>query len=450
MRSGQGGATRRSWLLRLCTEAWCGQRVPPAWHSQIVALIHKKGNPADCGNYRPICLLNAAYKIFAMIILKRLLKAGANEKIWSSQFGFRPCRSTENALHVARRAIEQTWAHRNAKMHMLAVDWRKAFDSINPAALLDALRRFGLPAHVLRVVGSIYIDRIFRVKDCGETSDSRNQNSGICQGCPLSPFLFIIVMSFLMGDARKLLSPAAQQAIDSGSLRDLLYADDTIVIGESAELVAEYGRAIETAGATYGMSLHWGKTQALSICTHDCIQQLDGTLIEEKGSIEYLGALLSADGRVDSEISRRIGTATGDFRRLQKLWNHASVAVADKPYYFRTLILSRLQYGLSTICLVTAQRRRLDGFYARCLRKIMRIPSAYISRVSNAIVLDRAGEQPFSHQLLRRQLLLLGKISLAPTGSPLRDSTFIPGTLLPQVGRFVRRVGRPGRIGARR
>ena len=375
--------------------------------------------------------------------LRRLLQAGADQKIWSTQFGSRPCRSTEDALHIARCSIEQTWAHRNAKLHMLAIDWRKAFDSINPAALLDALRRFGLPAHVLQVIGSIYTGRNFYVKDSGVTSERRCQNSGICQGCPLSPFLFIIVMSLLMGDARKLLGPLAQQAIKKGSLWDLLYADDTIVIGESADLVAEYSQAIEKAGATYGMSLHWGKTQALSICTADRIRRPDGTYIEEKGSIEYLGALLSADGRMDSEISRRIGMASADFRRLQKLWGHANVPVSDKLQYFQSLVSSRLQYGLATMWLVTSQRRRLDGFYARCLRKILHIPSAYISRVSNATVLQKARQQPFCKQLLRKQLTLLGRTAMAPQGSPLRDSTFMAGTLLPQVGRFVRRVGRP-------
>ena len=215
------------------------------------------------------------------------------------------------------------------------------------------------------------------------------------------------------------------------------------MIGESADLVAEYGQAVEKAGATNGMSLHRGKTQALSICTADRIRRPDGTFIDEQGSIKYLGAVLSADGRVDSEISRRIGTAAGDFRRLQKLWSHANVPVADKLHYFQALIVSRLQYGLSTIWLVTAQRRRLDGFHARCLRKILRVPSAYVSRVSNAAVLEKGGAQSFSRQLLRKQLLLLSKIAMAPEGSPLRNSTFIPGTLLPQVGRYVRRVGRP-------
>ena len=143
----------------------------------------------------------------------------------------------------------------------------------------------------------------------------------------------------------------------------MLYADDTLVIGESARLVAEYGAAIETAGALYGMALHWGKTQALSVCTQERLHRPDGSVIEETGFIEYLGALLSAYGRVDSEISRRIGLAGSDFKKLQKLWNHANVKMKEKLHFFDALIVSRLSNGLSTLCMTVAQRRRLDGFY---------------------------------------------------------------------------------------
>ena len=52
--------------------------------------------------------------------------------------------------------------------------------------------------------------------------------------------------------------------------------------------------------------------------------------MEESGVLEYLGALITADGRVDSEISRRIGIATGDFWQLQKLWSHSNVTIKDK------------------------------------------------------------------------------------------------------------------------
>ena len=76
----------------------------------------------------------------------------------------------------------------------LALDWQKAFDSINPEAMSAALERFGLPRHVLEVLKAIYSDRCFRVRGCGQLATVRSQNAGVSQGCPLSPFLFVMLM----------------------------------------------------------------------------------------------------------------------------------------------------------------------------------------------------------------------------------------------------------------
>ena len=62
---------------------------------------------------------------------------------------------------------------------------------------------------------------------------------------------------------------------------------------------------------------------------------------------------------------------------------------------------------------------------------------------TNAKVFAQAGVRPLSEQLLEKQLQLIGKVALSPAGSPLRRDTFFDGTLTPQIGRYVRRVGRP-------
>ena len=76
---------------------------------------------------------------------------------------------------------------------------------------------------------------------------------------------------------------------------------------ESAVLVAEYAAAVEKAWATHGMVLHWRKTQALPICIDDRVLRPDGTVIDANASLEYSRALLCADIRADSEVSRKIG-----------------------------------------------------------------------------------------------------------------------------------------------
>ena len=92
---------------------------------------------------------------------------------------------------------------------------------------------------------------------------------------------------------------------------------------------------------------------------------------------------------------------------------------------------------------MAAQLRRIDGFYARCLRRILRIPAAFVSRVSNKSVFRQAGVLAMSEQVLLRQMLLMGKVVNSTAGSAIRRDVFVGSTLETQVGRYVRRVGRP-------
>ena len=66
------------------------------------------------------------------------------------------------------------------------------------------------------------------------------------------------------------------------------------------------------------MSLHWGKTQAMCVGNALPLERPDGSLFENRDSSQYLGALLTANGRADSEISRKLGLARADFNQLQR------------------------------------------------------------------------------------------------------------------------------------
>ena len=184
-------------------EHWHSVRYASRWSIAAVTCIYKKGDPADCDNYRPISLLCIAEKIIAAILKQRILDAGADADLWPSQFGFRAGRGTEDAIYIARRRIELARARRNGKITLLALDWAKAFDSISPSALLHALHRFGLPQHFIELINAIYSSRQFFVHDQQHSSSTRLQHVGISQGCPLSPMLFVRMMSVLIHDARQ-------------------------------------------------------------------------------------------------------------------------------------------------------------------------------------------------------------------------------------------------------
>ena len=102
-------------------------------------------------------------------------------------------------------------------------------------------------------------------------------------------------------------------------------------------------------------------------------------------------------------------------------------------------------YSLSSTCFTVAETRRLDGFQNRCLRKILGIKPAFISRVSNAKVLGKAGCFAASKQLQKRQLQLFGKILRCPDAHPLKQASFARNTSLPITDWYVRRRGRPNK-----
>ena len=68
--------------------------------------------------------------------------------------------------------------------------------------------------------------------------------------------------------------------------------------------------------------------------------------------------------------------------------------------------------------------KKLNGFYAKCLRRILKVSPSFISRVSNQFVLHQFHAVPLSRILLQRQLYLFGRISRLPADSVVRACVF--------------------------
>lgn len=163
--------------------------MPSHWQTINVQAIYKKGPMDECGNFRPISLLCVAYKLLATLMLHRLRAEGAEDQLLESQFGFRRARGNANAVFAARRYIEMALAHKKGKGLMLPFDWAKAPDSINPAALISALDRFGIGCKAATFITSLYRLRKFVVVDGSNTLSAKNLDSASRKDVPylLSP-----------------------------------------------------------------------------------------------------------------------------------------------------------------------------------------------------------------------------------------------------------------------
>ena len=341
--------------------------------------------------------------------------------------------------------MDATWDCKDGSLLLLALDWAKAFDCICPERLLAALRRFGLPSGFVQMVDAIYQDRWFMMQDKGGESDWHRQHSGISQGCPLSPFLFVLAMTVLLDDAEsKFLTELGDATLPPHIIsRDLLYADDTLIVESDAGRAERFMHIIADCGAEYGLALNWQKVKLLRINHPGVVRAPDGSEIKTVDSLLYLGATLDKEVRHTSELARRIGAARKDFFSLAQVWKHAGISRQRKVQVYDACIVSNLLYGVETIWLNKGDKQRLDAFHYSCLRKCLGIPHSYVSHITNESVLQQAGGKTLSSRILIRQLALFARYARMEPSAITRQYLFADGTLEPRRWDGRKRRGRP-------
>jgi hypothetical protein len=115
----------------------------------LIALIHKGNAIDDLGNWRPISLLNVAYKIMAKA-LQRRLQPLLSKVISPDQTAFLPYRYILDNVLVLHESI--AWAHElEQDMALFKLDFCKAYDTVHLPSLFQIMRAFGVPELFLQM-----------------------------------------------------------------------------------------------------------------------------------------------------------------------------------------------------------------------------------------------------------------------------------------------------------
>ena len=130
-------------------------------------------------------------------------------------------------------------------MYTLLLDWENALDKVDQEIMVIVLKRMGIPEEMTDLIPSIYKEPQVNIKDGKLKSSTKYQQTGIRQGCPLSPYLFIILLSAIMKDINNNLTEEKTHILNQGKLckatfNKLFYADDTLIMTtttEAAELI---------------------------------------------------------------------------------------------------------------------------------------------------------------------------------------------------------------------
>ena len=426
---------------------------PTELDEAIVVTIYKKGNVEDPSNYRPIALLNTMYKLYTAMLRNRLIK-GLEDRLSRTQYGFRAKRSTTQPIFAARRLMDIAEASGD-NLILLLLDWEKAFDKVDQNELINAVERFNIPSETLDELKKIYTSPLFCIRDTEGTSTYRPQGTGIRQGCPLSPYLFVTRMTALIMDAH---AEAGEQRWSEASETlgdtELLYADDTPLIGSNKKSIEILLHAVENQSSRYNMNLNKAKCETLAINFKGKLRFKSGETIKNVKAATYLGATLNATG-YRAEVEGRLQKANAVFNKLKTLWRNTGCTLKWKLRVFNACIMSVLLYGMEGVVLTQALTQRINYFHTRALRNIMGLDSAYMSKISNKNVLNKAREILYgdaesnnhryllaADQIKSRAVTLLGHIIREPNQTDHARQITIDESLN-RVQKTYKRVGRP-------
>ena len=147
--------------------------------------------------------------------------------------------------------MQEEYRDKEKKLYMCFVDMEKAFDRVPRKVMEWAMRKKRLPEIMVRAVMSLYEGAKSRVRVGSGLSEEFPVKVGVHQGSVLSPLLFAIVVDVVTESARE------------GLMKEILYADDLVLMSETMEDLREKFRKWKGAFESKGMRVNISKTKMM-------------------------------------------------------------------------------------------------------------------------------------------------------------------------------------------
>ena len=169
--------------------------------------LQKPGKPkGSTANLRPIILLPSLRKTLSLVILNRI-RPGVEKYLSPGQSGFRSHRSMADVVWC-KRWLSSIVERFSVEIHVLGLDFSKAFDTVNREKLLQVL----LSAQIanddeVRIIRYLMANTTLEVNVESSKSPAFPTTTGIPQGDGLSPVLFTVYLEAALRDLRSALPP---------------------------------------------------------------------------------------------------------------------------------------------------------------------------------------------------------------------------------------------------
>ena len=272
------------------------KEIPECWKTSWIKLI-KKINKPTAKDLRPITITNISYKIYMSFLRKELEKhLEINGVIKENQTGFSEGGRPEHNHFILQYIVEKA-QQKKEKLIVIALDFKKAFDSIDRRKLIEALIEYRINPYIIDLIAKIYSND--KTKICiGEEEIEIDINTGVKQGCTASTVLFKIITYIIMS---KVEEKGIKYEVEGLNINTLFFADDSMALARTEEAAKKNLEIIIEESKKYGLEINKEKSNIIIFNDEKETKEIEEIEITEK--IKYLGLII--DNKKDIFKSQR-------------------------------------------------------------------------------------------------------------------------------------------------
>jgi Reverse transcriptase (RNA-dependent DNA polymerase) len=426
---------------------------PVDWHTVKLKLLPKKGDLSLAKNWRPISLLDVLSKSLSLIIQTRLDQYLSSGIGLQEQNGFssnRGCVDGTAALKIALQNLH----HAGQETFVLFVDLVKAFDSVNREMLWKVLAKMGVPPTLIKVIEKMYRD--VRINcDVNGTLFSFESKSGVKQGDPLAPVLFLFAIQAALESMNKqwpVKKPNFEWCPTGGNLSTRItcksklatfelnrsiFADDAAILFCSRDDIVIGSKHVCDHFAKFGLEVHLGsrsedgkkvisKTEFMHVpaknqngrvsLSEEDFDVYNGRFVSSCKTFRYLGTLISNDLDDSGDIDTRIKKASSAFHFMTPVLKNKGIGKKLRAGFFISLVTNNALWGCDSWAMKESHYKQLDMFQNRCIRSMSGMTRYHCQYHHRSMEEMRTalGVTKLSSTVRVRQLHFLEKIARQP------------------------------------
>ena len=343
------------------------KKLPPSHKISYLKLIPKAGKDLNkLTNWRPITLSNCDHKLITKTYANRMCEKLAS-KIGEGQTAYLKGRLINDNLRGMLNTVEIANVENNLNGLIVALDAKKAFDSVTHEYIEECLKKFGCESFV-KIFRVLYQDLSTDILINGKIVKGFKIKRGVKQGDSLSCILFIMCMEPLLRniDRNEEISPLKSTLLDTNLPKSYAYADDVSCtisdeIGSLNALLKEYGRLTRMSG----LELNADKTEIMRIGKDPNERRYNVTylgrsyeLVSEE-SIKLNGLFFHRDA---NEMRRmNVKSAMDKMDTHFKKWSRRSLTTLGKILIVKCFGISQIIYLMQTIALTPNDYKMINA-----------------------------------------------------------------------------------------